>query len=706
MSSWLREHSDPWAAEIVDVETLHQAASDAIVHEVDEVCREARAGRLLPTRPARLLLGPPGIGKTHLFARLSRRVRRNHQRVTLVHLRPTASAAQTPRMLLGQIFEQLRQRAGERMQFDLLVGYILGLATGANHRYPNMTLVDTEGASPEARSATIERAVEVLVTHQPTLDASASYLEAFLQAPFREGKERRAWLSWLEGREIDEAQARRFGVPPPLAEDQILPTLRALATVAAPTSPLLLVFDQLENLIDGDGHEPRVRAYGRLLMDLVDTVPGLVLVQMAVESDWTSRIEPAIDGAQRSRLSVDAGSPRRMTLAVPTEQERRRLVEEWRKTISPAPVRGSPWPFSAARMTELERMVGLTPRMLLQYFQEALVDGDEGDDEPRSPPSPEEQRAAVGEVVRSTWHEHLEAARERLREADEREGAVDTTHLLDGLLGLARLAQRPRLTRVANENEVVDGASGRRVTLVHSENGTSTAAQLRRVVERSQGHEAGWLALRERWRPLPASWTAANDRQRDLEKAGRVRWSWLERDEVVELLALRSMLMDLQSHDVNGPDGKPLEAEVALERLRTLEKAPLERLRAFVEGSYDDRAIVPPAAPSGPAGEDEGKTKKGTEGVTKRALEKATTSIDASAPATTRPEERGRAGASRVVEVMERLRVASIARVVDELGGEAACKRKDVQDEVKKWGGRLRMIGASIVVLVDRGVSS
>jgi hypothetical protein len=673
MTSYFREQADPWTVKIIDLESLHQAVTDAIVQEIRGICEQARQGAPPPTRPARLLLGPPGVGKTHLFARLRNQALQQQHRVSLVYIRPSLGAPQTPRLLLGQLFEQLRLPLGDWTQIDLLVGAILALTSGQKHKFPNTALTDLGVLSASEREQTLEEALERILERNPSLEGSADYLEALLHVPFRENpRERRTWMSWLEGREVDPQQAERFRLPPALTEDRLLPAIQALATVAAPASPLLLVFDQLENLVDHSEQEPRIKAYARLLMELVDTVPGMVLVQMAVAQDWNQSIAPHIDGAPRSRLSVDATSPRHTVLALPTAEQRRQLVELWRGQLDPRPTRPFPWPFSPRHMDELAAQPGLTPRMLLLFFQEALAVSDA--EEPPPLPSPEDLAAARAEHLEAAWRDLLVEARQRLFSADEEKQEIAPQYYLDGLLGLASLDPSLKLAQDPKETEIEEKNSGRRLVLVLGSSGQSVAPQLNRLRERK--HRAPLLALRERWRPLPDSWRRAIEYRNELEKKKILRWRWLEREEAAQLLALRSFLMALRSHDLNGPDGRPVPQEEALAWIKVSEDPPLRSLRAWLRG--EEVAEATAATPPPPTA--------------------SATEATPTPPTATAAPPLASAALSPVEAAMERLRVASLDRLSRELSADKPWKRGDIRKAVEASGGRLRLLGSSLVV--------
>jgi hypothetical protein len=204
------------------------------------------------------------------------------------------------------------------------------------------------------------------------------------------------------------------------------------------------------------------------------------------------------------------------------------------------------------------------------------------------------------------------------------------------------------------------------VLFVHSSNGTATAKQLKRLGD--QPKAGGTLAVRERWRPLPATWAKAHEYRAELEKQGALRWSWLEREEVVGLVALQSMWMAVRSHDVSGPDGKPIDEPTARAWLAAPERLGLDRLRAWLAGECEEAA--PPPPPSAPA-------------------------------VTAARQSAGGPSTSPVWQVMQRLRVASLERVARELGGELRGCRAEVRAAVAASGGALELVGSSIVVCVE-----
>jgi hypothetical protein len=679
MNALPSEQADPWAVQFVDLESLHKPVTDAIVKEILDLRAQAQRGAPPPTAPARLLLGTAGVGKTHLFARLRRLVQRQQHQVTLIHLRPLIGGPQTPRLLLGQLFEALRHRIGERSQLDLLVGAVLALVAGENPNFPNAYLVELESLDAPDRAQRLEAGLDALLERNPALQGSFSYLEALLRVPFlTTARARFAWLSWLEGGEVDLLQSARFQVPGPLDENQVMAALRALAAVAAPASPLLLVFDQLENLVANDGHEGRIKAYAQLLMELVDSVPGLAIVQMAVESDWLKSIIPHIDSAPQSRLSVQSAR-RRHLLSLPTPEQSRELIGLWRAQLEP-PISPLPWPFSEAGLEALCHQPGLTPRMLLQAFQEALVSGEEeappvGSGAGELPPLP------IDPSLQATWEQHCAQARVLIQEAHAEERGVSSDILLDALSALGVVDPTLGVRRAERgEAEVQAPSVGRSVALVHSPNGKSVAAQLRKLHERIEGG-GRLLAVRERWRPIPDGWKAAAEHHKALEAA--LSWRWLERDEVERYLALRSLLMSARSHDVSGPDGKALDEAIVLGWLRQQDSLRDDPLLLW----WQERS-APVMAPTATSAVPSAASTATAVPPIAVPLPRSSTMVDhADSP---------------LLGVLQRLRVASVPRLARELSTpEKPWRPAEVLRELKNLDRYARVLGASLVVIRD-----
>jgi hypothetical protein len=533
-------HAEPWAPEILDLESLNAAATNAVVQSIEDLRRRAHARERGEPPPAIVAVGPAGAGKTHLFGRLRRKV---GARGVFVHVRPLIGSEMTPRFLLGQIVQQLGYSSYGQSQIDIIAGTTLALAGGENPRFPAAMLQQLRELKPEDRQARVEQAIESLAS--PGIDTS--YLERLLRVPFADLLPRTALLVWLGGRELDEAQARRVGVREALPDGDVISALRSIAAVAAATSPLVIVFDQLENLVDPDGSGARVIAYGNLIAELVDVVRDLVIVQMGLSTEWDANIERRLGPSQRSRVIG-----RRIPLLLPTPSERRALVDLWLKD--------APSPLSEGQLQTLCDPVGLTPRMLLQELREAL----EG-----NPPA-EKTIEPPDEACLAAWEGCLAFARTHIDEMAGTGHGPEVAFLLDGFVALASLVPElgPVKTERPNLLRLLQPKGPAFIAMVNQTNAPSVLAFLRTLA----GLQGGVLALRERWREWPPTWKQTRAQWESLRKSPSVDWQWLERDQAVQLLALARLLKDARSGDVSGRDGKPL----AFEAVEAWARAKLE----------------------------------------------------------------------------------------------------------------------------------
>ncbi len=316
-------NAQPWAADCVDVESINHDTGQALIESAQAMRADAQTERHPATR-VHLILGPPGSGKTHLFGRLRRKL---GPRAILVHLRPLVGADLGPRYLVGQIFNQLIQVTHEVAQVDSLVGSLIARSQAGDVEMPRLMLEDFRHIDSNDQHRMLERIIEGCLESRPQLDEAV--LRALLQLPMLPTLFRTATLCWLGGYELDPAQSARIGVTGALPDERLMGALCTLAAVASAAAPLVLVFDQLENLIDASDSDGRVRAYAGLIAELADTVPGLVIVQMAVDTDWARDIEPRLGQAQKSRL---LGS--RHLLQLPSATQRQELLERWVERLS------------------------------------------------------------------------------------------------------------------------------------------------------------------------------------------------------------------------------------------------------------------------------------------------------------------------------------------------------------------------------------
>ena len=254
-------HADAWAAP-ADVATLNKEVSDLILARIDEVRRAGAREDLALTSSSVLLLGPAGAGKTHLFTRLRAQAGR---RAVFIHTRPQIGVEPTPRFVLRSILDSLKQRiaGGDEMQIDLVAGAILAAHEGDKPRFPLAKVEQVRALPPDEQRALFERVIARVEERFPGI--VYAFLLRLLEVPFASRPDRRALLTWLSGGEPSVVELERIGAPGPLPDMDVMSALSTLGIAAAYGAPVVLVFDQLENLAEDGGRTGRIHAHARLV---------------------------------------------------------------------------------------------------------------------------------------------------------------------------------------------------------------------------------------------------------------------------------------------------------------------------------------------------------------------------------------------------------------------------------------------------------
>jgi hypothetical protein len=693
MSPFENNHADPWAEAFVDLPELNAGVTDAIADAIRHV-RGVATGHDVELRTANLLvLGPAGAGKTHLFARLRRKL---GPRAIFVHLRPLVGTEMTPRYVLGQIVQQLAYETetgssgGNLKQLEALVGSSLAQLDGASPNLPRAFLDEVIGLDERARTEKLEWAVErLLERHQ---EADETYLARLLRAPFMKPAQQRAALAWLAGRELEDLQMQRLGVSSGLPEERIPQALQTLGLFAAPGAPIVLVFDQLENLVDPEETGARVRAYANLVAELFDATRGFVLVQMALDSEWQRAIWPVLSDAQKSRLGA-----RPLHIALPTPGQKRDLVRRWVEDLLDRP-EPFPWPFGESRVEHWAQTVGMTPRMLMIECRQALALGPNAPFEepvtegpPKTPwkndsPPRGADRENDDAALMAAWEVHLSTARNALDEAAADRRSADPARLVGGMarsLGFVKDAHTSRVD--ARQYVQLVARLGSRtcfVTFLHQTNARAVGTALDRASETMSKGTA--IAVRERalefvptWKKVQASLAALLDKG--------LRWVSLERDDAVRLLALESFLASAKSKDLDDGTGRILEDTVVNDWIdRTLGIAGWPVTRALSAGATaeepwpgDDAA--PARAPEPGRARDEARGAGGTK------KDRSAGKVVTDTPATIRA-------------CLAHLRIASLERLVREVTRvKPEVSRTEIVSGLEALGEHVRWFGRAIV---------
>jgi hypothetical protein len=588
-----------WREDFVDLPSLNASVSD----EIESSARHVLG--LAATEPERLrarsvlVLGPPGAGKTHLFERLRRRL---GPKAVFVYLRPYVSSDLTPRSLLRQIVQQLAQRTGQVEQLHVLVGSLFAhLGEGAS-QFPRAALDDVERLSAEERrdhiEATIERALDV----HPEIDDG--WLRTLLHAAFASPLDKRAMLAWLSGDDCDTTQLGRLGRAASLGEDLVMPALKTVSAVASVSAPLVLVFDQLENLATREDSRDRVLAYANLVMELVDTVPGVVTVHMAIDTEWARAIEPFLGMQHKARIAM-----RRLALALPTPDEREALLARWLEVASPgARVTDV---VGADGLEELVRAPGMTPRMLMTALLSALESGPPAPRpaDPEVEATPASRHTILGfaeldsdrrdDALGGAWNGRVEDARALLDRNAERGQPVELPTLLDAitcLVGfLPGVSVQKTLPTEPAQLTLGTPRGKLRVALVQQVHPKTIGATLTRLDTIAAIDPV--LAIRERASDFSPTWRDTIARRDAFLERATARWLLLDRDECVRVLAVDALLRAARSGDVSDHEGRPVAEPVVRAWALANLSLPRGQLASALLGDVVARVEARDAAP-------------------------------------------------------------------------------------------------------------
>ncbi|MDC3987653.1 hypothetical protein [Polyangium jinanense] len=668
-------HADAWDPAPIDVSSINERASSLVRAHIEQLrdagAREGTAARSTSI----LLLGPAGIGKTHLFTRLRKQV---GPRAVFVHTRPEVGVDPSPRHVLSATLRSLRQPVIQQQhrQIDVIVGAMLATLQGGRPRFPLSFIDDCSRQPPDTQREILSHAVAQTEDRFP--DTSARYLEHLLALPFADRMRQRALFAWLSGDEPSQSQLDMIGERAALREDDLILALRTLGVVAAFGAPIVLVFDQLENLAEEEGKTGRIIRHARLVSELRDTVRGLVIVQMALDAVWMQRIHPVLHASMRDRLEEKIEH-----LALPTPEQRRELIERWRSALpEEEKSKPFPYPFSTRQVDAWLAAPGMTPRMLMQscgeaYLRRTLPEAEEAEPVDTSP----DERLAVA------WQEHLGRARKRIDEAAAQAQGVAAESIRAGLLAALTVAQ------VKAETGETEGAPALRIRMadggcemlfVQQAHHTSLARVLRAAI--ALADERKVLLLREQAFAIPPTWKEVHKLLAAFTGKAYASFLPIEREALARLLAVERLLGAARSQDLSDDAGKIIPYDTVMDwARRTLgcnAWGPVEALFGTTTAPVSvPSAPRPPEPPPTPADPNAAPPRPREE----EASPRATTKTPADGP---------------VLRELRKLRVASIDRLVREVRAcDPMATRASIMEELAKLP--IKRFGGAIIALEE-----
>jgi len=289
--------SDPSGTE-VDVASIHEGPFRELVRYAEEAHRQG-IGRGI------LLSGEPGIGKSHLLARLCRWAEQDERACYVFLHNIQASPERLPRYVLKCVISRLTEGRLRDLHGTPLYWLVTRVVKEAVRQFL------PEGEIPsavDARQAYLRLVYGWMGGNvNAGADARCVYevlFRFFLSAwrgRFGDGDEGVAPLAvrWLSGEDLDRQEAEQLGVDAAADPDDLatLPDNQAIESVLVALAemargrgqPFLLCFDQVDNLTD-----EQVRALTQFLHPLIDHAHNLVVVTSAVQSKLLNFVERGV----------------------------------------------------------------------------------------------------------------------------------------------------------------------------------------------------------------------------------------------------------------------------------------------------------------------------------------------------------------------------------------------------------------------------
>jgi len=510
----------PWQECFQDVPEINRTAFQSIQNSIAAVCQTNQSRGLI-------LHGEPGSGKTHLLQRL-RFFTQREPRTWFIYIPPFPGPNRFWRHLLECFFYDVCQRSKQ--------------ANGPARPTPDKpSAVEGPGQGPLTQ---IEEALTRHLVERPLettqnlagwwaeicrKDLPGEPLFRRLKPTFDQLTVRfrldpdvmkvlRHYLSWnhrasayadLLGRDLPEEDLQLLGVKQSLDdEERARQAVLTFCRVAGTAFTIILAFDQIEGL-QLDPHDfDGLRAFAKNAVDLMSQC-GNLLILSAVQTYFLSALGNAMHASYYQRIAQDES-----VLEILSKESAKKLIayrldtqKEFAGLRNADARRGPLWPFNVEEIEKLIPVGGLPARELIRRVRHLF-------DEKKSAPLPPIKSLA------ERWKEDFE------RELNRPLTRLDEGVYEDGLLKLLQIKPlrgwRARRGKEKDLHVILErDAEKIGISVSHSENMTSLASQLKRLLDLIERKSVGKLIfLRDARLPISAKAKATQERLQEIVKKG------------------------------------------------------------------------------------------------------------------------------------------------------------------------------------------
>ncbi|MBI5251299.1 MAG: hypothetical protein HY912_17560 [Desulfomonile tiedjei] len=271
-----------------DVESINRNCFQELSKDLDEI------GRNHETR-LRFVIGAPGTGKSHLFARLRRSLPNAH--FTFAPILPT-EPCEIKRYILKKVIFGLKRpvlEASGIRGYSQIVRLVYSLLT----RIPRFRALSAEQVHKNWRQIPRIQYARVFEEFQEALDGMPGIEIPYhiLRVLFRilDPEKRALCLTWLSGtKSLMDGDHGTLGVNGPLDDSEIVDLFKVLGKLSRDSGPILMVLDQLDALTRPE----QIREIETLLVDLKDNSVNWYIVVSLLEEKFqlwcTNLSEPCL----------------------------------------------------------------------------------------------------------------------------------------------------------------------------------------------------------------------------------------------------------------------------------------------------------------------------------------------------------------------------------------------------------------------------
>ena len=282
----------PWVNTNPDLQNLNRETSDRIEQLI-------RKKRLEPGVPlAGLILGEAGSGKTHMLTRILRKLRNNAQLAVFAAIKAFHNPESVTQNIFSEILNSLKlPHSNGRSQFDLVMSEFMNSYRERRHTdgFDSIENLDIRTYVKKDIPELGRNFIKCLMLYMSAKDEGMKI----------------DILDWIrEG--LDDEDSFRLGLParnidamnPSEREQDAANMLASLGHVLSYARvPLVLCFDQLDNMKDEPESRKLITAWGNSVALLMNDLPGIIPLCFVRAAIWNQIFIPVLDDAVEQRIS-------------------------------------------------------------------------------------------------------------------------------------------------------------------------------------------------------------------------------------------------------------------------------------------------------------------------------------------------------------------------------------------------------------------